>query len=154
MPRPALRAQTELFTFLKRKWNLLFNASYDVLLYDLTSTYFESPPPEDEGLRRFGYSRDKRPDCVQVVVVLIASPEGFPVAYEVMPGNTSDKTMLPGFLAKIERQYGKTNRLWIMDRGIPTEGSLSQMRAQGASYLVGTPRGRLTRLEDQLVAQP
>ena len=146
--------KTELFSFLKRKWSLLFNASYDVLLYDLTSTYFESPPPEDEGLRRFGYSRDKRPDCVQVVVALIVSPEGFPVAYEVMPGNTSDKTTLPDFLAKIERQYGKANRLWIMDRGIPTEDSLSQMRAQGANYLVGTPRGRLTRLEDQLVSQP
>ena len=140
--------KTELFSFLKQKWSLLFNASYDVLLYDLTSTYFESPPPEDEGLRRFGYSRDKRPDCVQVVVALIVSPEGFPVAYEVMPGNTSDKTTLPDFLAKIERQYGKANRLWIMDRGIPTEDSLSQMRAQGANYLVGTPRGRLTRLED------
>jgi len=146
--------KTELFSFLKQKWSLLFNASYDVLLYDLTSTYFESPPPEEEGLRRFGYSRDKRPDCVQVVVALIVSPEGFPVAYEVMPGNTSDKTTLPDFLAKIERQYGKANRLWIMDRGIPTEESLSQMRAQGANYLVGTPRGRLTRLEDQLVAQP
>ena len=146
--------KTELFTFLKQKWSLLFNASYDVLLYDLTSTYFESPPPEEEGLRRFGYSRDKRPDCVQVVVALIVSPEGFPVAYDVMPGNTSDKTTLPDFLAKIERQYGKANRLWIMDRGIPTEDSLTQMRAQGASYLVGTPRGRLTRLEDQLVAQP
>jgi len=84
--------KTELFSFLKQKWSLLFNASYDVLLYDLTSTYFESPPPEEEGLRRFGYSRDKRPDCVQVVVALIVSPEGFPVAYEVMPGNTSDKT--------------------------------------------------------------
>ena len=102
--------KTELFSFLKQKWSLLFNASYDVLLYDLTSTYFESPPPEDEGLRRFGYSRDKRPDCVQVVVALIVSPEGFPVAYEVMPGNTSDKTTLPDFLAKIERQYGKANR--------------------------------------------
>ena len=145
----------ELFSFLKLKWSLLFNASYDVLLYDLTSTYFECDPEKTgDGLRRFGYSRDKRSDCVQVVIALIVTPEGFPVAYEVMPGNTSDKTTLPGFLGKIEKQYGKRNRLWIMDRGIPTEDALQQMRAEGGSYLVGTPRGRLTKLEDQLLAQP
>jgi transposase len=91
---------------------------------------------------------------VQVVIALIVTPEGFPVAYEVMPGNTSDKTTLPEFLRKIEAQYGKMNRLWIMDRGIPTEEALEQMRAEGASYLVGTPRGRLTQLEDQLFGQP
>lgn len=78
-----------------------------------------------DGLRRFGYSRDKRPDCVQVVVALIMTPEGFPVAYEVMPGNTSDKTTLPNFLRKIENQYGQRNRLWVMDRGIPTEEALA-----------------------------
>jgi len=144
-----------LFSFLKTRWNELFDASYDVLLYDLTSTYFECDVPEEQdGLRRFGYSRDKRSDCVQVVIALIVTPEGFPVAYEVMPGNTSDKTTLPEFLRKIEMQYGKMNRLWIMDRGIPTEEALEQMRQEGASYLVGTPRGRLTRLEDQLFAEP
>lgn len=147
--------KNELFGFLKVRWSMLFNASYDVLLYDLTSTYFECEAPDDNsGLRRFGYSRDKRSDCVQVIIALIVTPEGFPVAYEVMPGNTSDKTTLPEFLGKIEGQYGKMNRLWIMDRGIPTEASLEQMRAQGASYLVGTPRGRLSQLEDQLLAQP
>jgi transposase len=146
--------KTDLFSFLKKQWSLLFNASYDVLLYDLTSTYFECDVPEAEGLRRFGYSRDKRSDCVQVVIALIVTPEGFPVAYEVMPGNTSDKTTLPEFLRKIEAQYGKMNRLWIMDRGIPTEAALEQMRHEGASYLVGTPRGRLSQLEDQLFAQP
>lgn len=145
----------ELFSFLKTQWTLLFNTSYDVLLYDLTSTYFECDPPEtSEGLRRFGYSRDKRPDCVQVVIALIVTPEGFPVAYEVMPGNTSDKTTLPAFLGRIEKQYGKRNRLWIMDRGIPTEAALEQMRSEGASYLVGTPRGRLSKLEGQLLSQP
>jgi transposase len=143
-----------LFSFLKDQWSLLFNASYDVLLYDLTSTYFECDVPEHEGLRKFGYSRDKRSDCVQVVIALIVTPEGFPVAYEVMPGNTSDKTTLPEFLRKIEAQYGRINRLWIMDRGIPTEEALEQMRREGASYLVGTPRGRLSRFEDQLFAQP
>ena len=147
--------KNELFGFLKTQWSLLFNASYDVLLYDLTSTYFECAPPEEsDGLRRFGYSRDKRPDCVQVVIALIVTPEGFPVAYEVMPGNTSDKTTLPAFVRKIETQYGKINRRWIMDRGIPTEAALEQMRTEGASYLVGTPRGRLGKLEDQLLDQP
>lgn len=147
--------KNDLFSFLKTQWSLLFNASYDILLYDLTSTYFESDPPEETtGLRRFGYSRDKRSDCVQVVIALIVTPDGFPVAYEVMPGNTSDKTTLPAFLRKIEKQYGKMNRLWIMDRGIPTEEALKQMRSEGANYLVGTPRGRLSKLEDQLFSQP
>lgn len=147
--------KTPMFSFLKAQWTGLFNASYDVLLYDLTSTYFECDPPDQPGgLRRFGYSRDKRSDCVQVVIALIVTPEGFPVAYEVMPGNTSDKTTLPEFLRQIETQYGKRNRLWIMDRGIPTEAALEQMRAEGASYLVGTPRGRLSKLEDQLFSQP
>jgi hypothetical protein len=147
--------KVELFSFLKERWRLLFNASYDILLYDLTSAYFESDPPDiQDGLRRFGYSRDKRSDCVQVVIALIVTPEGFPVAYEVMPGNTSDKTTLPSFLQKIEHQYGKVNRLWIMDRGIPTEDALEQMREQGASYLVGTPRGRITKLEKQLFQHP
>ena len=146
--------KTDLFSFLKTQWTFLFDASYDILLYDLTSTYFECNPPEADGLRRFGYSRDKRSDCVQVVIALIVTPEGLPVAYEVMPGNTSDKNTLPEFLSKIESQYGKRNRLWIMDRGIPTEESLEQMRTEGASYLVGTPRGRLSRLENQLFAEP
>ena len=146
--------KTALFGFLKDQWARLFNAKYDVLLYDLTSTYFESDPPEGEGLRRFGYSRDKRSDCVQVVIALIVTPAGLPLTYEVMPGDTSDKTTLRSFLEKIESQYGRANRLWIMDRGIPTEESLEQMRTEGASYLVGTPRGRLTRLEQQFLDQP
>lgn len=144
--------KNELFGFLKQRWSDLFNASCDILLYDLTSTYFECDVPE-KSLRKFGYSRDRRSDCVQVVIALIVTPDGFPVAYEVMPGNTSDKTTLPGFLRKIEAQYGKMNRLWIMDRGIPTEDALEQMRTEGASYLVGTPRGRLGKLAGQLVDQ-
>jgi len=150
-----LEHKKPMFSFLKTRWNELFKTSYDVLLYDLTSTYFECDPPENvDGLRRFGHSRDKRSDCVQVVIALIVTPEGFPLAYEIMPGNTSDKTTLPGFLGKIEDQYGKRNRLWIMDRGIPTESALEQMRAEGASYLVGTPRGRLSKLEEELLKQP
>jgi len=86
--------KADLFSFLKKQWHDLFNASYDVLLYDLTSTYFECDVPETEGLRKFGYSRDRRSDCVQVVIALIVTPEGFPVAYEVMPGNTKDSSTL------------------------------------------------------------
>jgi transposase len=138
------------FSALKVRWQTLFGISFDVLLYDLTSTYFESPPPGPEGgKRQFGYSRDKRPDCVQVVIALIVTPEGFPLAYEVMAGNTADNTTLAGFLKTIEAQYGKANRTWVMDRGIPTEATLQAMRAAETPihYLVGTPKGRLSRLE-------
>lgn len=147
--------QAALFTYLKERWSYLFQARYDVLLYDLTSSYFECDVPDElRGLRRFGYSRDKRPDCLQVVIALIVTPEGFPVAYETMPGNTSDKTTLTWFRRKLEQQYENVNRLWIIDRGIPTEEALAAMRAEGAHYLVGTPRGRLTKLENQLCAMP
>src|SRR6266545_1409428 len=142
-----------LFDHLTGRWKDLFNAQFDVLLYDLTSTYCESDPPfGQEDKRKFGYSRDKRPDCVQVVIALIVTPEGFPLGYEVMPGNTSDKTTLPAFLEKIEKQYGKARRIWLMDRGIPTEKHLAQMRASDPPvlYLVGTPTGRLSKLEKQL----
>src|SRR5271170_5866495 len=108
-----------MFTFLGERWKDLFQADFEVLLYDLTSTYFECDPP-GAGMRKFGYSRDKRSDCVQVVIALIVTPDGFPMAYEVMDGNTSDKTTLREFLAKIEK-YGKAKRTWVMDRGIPTE---------------------------------
>ena len=128
-----------------------------MLLYDLTSTYFEADPPFPEGdKRRFGYSRDHRPDCVQIVIALVVTPEGLPLAYEVLPGNTADKTTLRGFLDRIERQYGKARRIWLMDRGVPTEEVLAEMRAADppVHYLVGTPKGRLTRLEKHLVAKP
>jgi len=146
-----------LFDHLTQRWKDLFNAKFDVLLYDLTSTYFESEPPfPEEDKRKFGYSRDKRSDCVQVVIGLIVTPEGFPLAYEVMRGNTSDKKTLQDFLEKIEKQYGKAQRIWVMDRGIPTEKTLQQMRASQPPvlYLVGTPRGRLSKLEDQLRQLP
>lgn len=143
------------FSFLKGRWQSLFGIGFDVLLYDLTSTYFEIDPPA-EGKRRFGYSRDKRPDCVQVVIALIVTPEGLPLAYEVMPGNTADNTTLADFLAKIEVQYGKANRTWVMDRGIPTEDVLAEMRQSNppVHYLVGTPKGRLSRLETALLDKP
>jgi len=146
-----------LFGHLRQRWQDLFGAQFDVLLYDLTSTYFESVPPGDDAdKRRFGYSRDKRKDCVQVVIALVVTPEGFPLAYEVLPGNTSDKTTLRSFLQKIEAQYGKARRIWVMDRGIPTEDVLREMRQADPPihYLVGTPKGRLTRLEKALLEQP
>ena len=144
-----------LFSFLRERWETLFDARFDVLLYDLTSSYFESDPPFS-GKRQFGYSRDKRGDCVQVVIALIITPQGFPLAYEVMPGNTSDKTTLADFLDRIEAQYGRSDRVWIMDRGIPTEETLAAMRTGEAPvhYLVGTPKGRLTRLEKSFVGLP
>ena len=152
-----LAHKTALFDHLTHRWRDLFNARYEVLLYDLTSTYFESDPPLDEvDLRRHGYSRDHRPDCVQIVIALIVTPEGLPIAYEVLPGNTADSTTLKGFLAQIEQQYGKAQRIWCMDRGIPTEAVLEQMRASDppVQYLVGTPKGRLNRLESALVTKP
>ncbi len=152
-----LEHKRDLFGHLAQRWKDLFNARFEVLLYDLTSTYFESDPPFLEGdKRRYGYSRDKRPDCVQVVIALIVTPEGFPLAYEVLAGNTSDKTTLADFLRKIEAQYGKAERIWVMDRGIPTEKVLAQMRGAQppVHYLVGTPRGRLSRYEQQLAGLP
>jgi len=147
--------KTGLFTFLKQRWQDLFNAGFDVLLYDLTSTYFECDPPET-GKRKFGHSRDKRSDCVQVVIALVVTPEGFPLAYEVMDGNTSDRTTLRLFLRKIEDQYGQARRVWIMDRGIPTEEVLAEMRASETPihYLVGTPKGRLGKFEIKLLSLP
>jgi transposase len=147
----------ELFGFLRQRWNDLFGVKFEVLLYDLTSTYFESDPQENEAdMRRFGYSRDKRSDCVQVVIALVVTPEGFPIAYEVMAGNTADKTTLRGFLEKIQTQYGKAQRIWVMDRGIPTEEVLEEMRKSDppVHYLVGTPKGRLSKLEAELAERP
>jgi len=152
-----LEHKSALFTHLGQRWQDLFNAKFDVLLYDLTSTYFEADPPDDEeDKRRHGYSRDKRPDCVQVVIALIVTPDGFPLAYEVLAGNTSDKTTLRDFLQKIETQYGKAQRIWVMDRGIPTEPVLNEMRKSEPPicYLVGTPKGRLTKLEKRLLKLP
>jgi hypothetical protein len=152
-----LEHKAALFDHLVGRWRDLFNVSFDVLLYDLTSTYFEIDPPlEDEGKRQFGYSRDHRPDCVQVVIALIITPQGFPLAYEVLAGNTADNTTLKDFLARIERQYGKARRTWLMDRGVPTEEVLQQMRTSDppVQYLVGTPKGRLTALERALLEKP
>jgi transposase len=152
-----LEHRPALFQHLRRRWQDLFGVKFEVLLYDLTSTYFESDPSFPEGdKRRYGYSRDKRPDCVQVVIALVVTPEGFPLAYEVMAGNTADKTTLRSFLQKIEELYGQAERVWVMDRGIPTEEVLAEMRASDppVHYLVGTPKGRLSQYETALLEQP
>jgi hypothetical protein len=152
-----LEHKRALFDHLTARWRDLFNVTFEVLLYDLTSTYFESDPPlDEEDKRRHGYSRDHRPDCVQIVIALIVTPEGLPLAYEVLPGNTSDSKTLRDFLAKIEHQYGKASRIWCMDRGIPTETVLEEMRRADPpiQYLVGTPKARLNRLEQALTVKP
>jgi transposase len=152
-----LEHKQALFTHLTGRWRDLFNVTFEVLLYDLTSTYFESNPPMDEeDKRRHGYSRDHRFDCVQIVIALIVTPEGLPLAYEVLPGNTNETKTLRTFLAKIEHQYGKAQRIWCMDRGIPTEEVLAEMRRSEppVQYLVGTPKGRLGRLEQSLTTKP
>ena len=145
----------ELFAHLQQRWKNLFEVSFDVLLYDLTSTYVEGEAELNPKAKR-GYSRDGRPDCKQVVVALVITPEGFPLAYEVMDGNTSDKTTLRGFLEKIESLYGKARRVWLMDRGIPTEAILAEMRdpAREMFYLVGTPKARVTKYEKQWLDLP
>jgi len=150
-----LASKKPFFSYLRGRWQDLFGVGFEVLLYDLTSTYFESDPPE-AGKRKFGYSRDKRFDCVQVIIALIVTPEGFPVAYEVLAGNTTDNTTLADFLARIEEQYGKAERIWVMDRGIPTEEVLAQMRSAETPvrYLVGTPKGRLSKLEKAFLTKP
>jgi transposase len=150
-----LEHRQELFQHLQQRWKALFDAQFDVLLYDLTSTYVEGTAELNPKAKR-GYSRDGRPDCKQVVVALVITSEGFPLAYEVMAGNTSDKTTLRGFLNKIETLYGQARRVWLMDRGIPTEEVLAEMRASGREmfYLVGTPRGRVAKYEKQWLELP
>ena len=138
---------------LVERWRTLFDAKFDVLLYDLTSTYFEGLG-EQNPKAKHGYSRDGRPDCRQVVIALVVTPDGLPLAYEVMPGNTSDRTTLRGFLARIESLYGKADRVWVMDRGIPTEEVLKEMREAGVHYLVGTPKAQLAKLEPALADRP
>jgi len=150
-----LEHKQELFVWLKQKWAELFAADFDVLLYDLTSTYFEGEGEENPKAKR-GYSRDSRPDCVQVVIALVVTPDGFPLAYEVMDGNTSEQKTLRLFLDHIEKTYGKARRVWVMDRGIPTEATLAEMREPGREtfYLVGTPKGRINKHEKKWLDLP
>ncbi len=148
-----LEHKESLSQHLAQQWKTLFDSSFDVLLYDLTSTYFEGLC-EEIPKARHGYSRDGRSDCRQVVIALVITPDGLPLAYEVLAGNTADKTTLREFLAKIERLHGKARRTWIMDRGIPTEATLKEMREAGTRYLVGTPKSMLGKLDQQFADKP
>jgi transposase len=150
-----LEHKGELFIWLKQKWADLFGADFDVLLYDLTSTYFEGEMEQNPKAKR-GYSRDKRPDCLQLVIALVVTPDGFPLAYEVMNGNTSDRTTLPDFLKKIENTYGKAKRVWVMDRGVPSEAILQEMRQpeRQTFYLVGTPKSKINQHEKKWLELP
>jgi transposase len=144
-----------LFRHLQARWKDLFGATYDLLLYDLTSTYFEGEMKQAPKAKH-GYSRDKRSDCRQVVIAVVLSAEGFPLAYEIMPGNTNDRTTLKLFLQKIQTQYGQARRVWVMDRGIPTEETLQDMRQSEppVGYLVGTPRGRWDQYKTEFEKVP
>jgi hypothetical protein len=150
-----LEHKRELFLWLRGKWADLFQAEFEVLLYDLTSTYFEGAM-EENPKAKYGHSRDKRTDCLQVVIALVITTDGFPLAYEVMDGNTSDRTTLRDFLDRIEKTYGRAKRMWVMDRGVPTEQILQQMRDPGRqiSYLVGTPRGKIRQYEKKWLDLP
>jgi transposase len=150
-----LKHKRDLFVHLQQRWKDLFDAEFDLLLYDLTSTYVEGEA-EQNGKAKYGYSRDGRPDCKQVVIALVMTPSGLPLAYEVMDGNTSDKTTLRAFLDRIETMYGKARRVWLMDRGIPTEAVLQEMRAsrQETFYIVGTSRAKVKQYEKQWLELP
>jgi transposase len=150
-----LEHKSDLFVHLQQRWKDLFHAEFDLLLYDLTSTYVEGEA-EGNPKARYGYSRDGRPDCKQVVIALVITPDGLPLAYEVMDGNTSDKTTLRGFLDKIETLYGQARRVWLMDRGIPTEALLQEMRSSRKEtyYLVGTSRAKVQQYEKKWLELP
>ena len=150
-----LEHKQQLFIWLRQKWADLFHADFEVLLYDLTSTYFEGEMEDNPKAKR-GYSRDGRPDCLQLVIALVITTEGFPLAYEVMDGNTSDRTTLRGFLDKIEKTYGKAKRMWVMDRGIPTDEILAEMRDPDRQmfYLVGTSKSKIKQYEKKWLDLP
>ena len=150
-----LEHKRELFVWLKQKWADLFQADFEVLLYDLTSTYFEGEMEQNPKARR-GYSRDGRPDCLQLVIALVVTTDGFPLAYEVLNGNTSERTTLRSFLDDIEKTYGKAKRTWVMDRGIPSEAMLKEMRQpeRETFYLVGTPKGKINQHQKKWLDLP
>lgn len=139
----------EFCSHLKDTWQGMFDLEYNILLYDITSTYFEGLC-QSNSKAKFGHSKDRRSDCRQILIALIVTPEGFPINYEVLQGNTSEKTTLKPLLNKIELMYGKANRIWLMDRGIPTESTLKYMRDNDIGYLVGTPRKLLDEYRKEL----
>jgi len=144
-----LPQKTKLERHLKQRYGELFDAEFDVMLYDLTSTYVEGSAPANPMMRR-GYSRDHRPDCLQMVLALIVNAEGFPCSYEVFNGNRADVTTMEVMLRMVERKYGKARRVWVMDRGIVSEANLAAIRKRDGQYLVGTPRSQMQEFETQL----
>jgi transposase len=148
-----LAHKDDLCKHLVERWKTLFDAKFDVLLYDLTSTYFEGSCAQIPKAKH-GYSRDGRPDCRQVVIALVVTTDGFPLAYEVLAGNTLDNSTLGDFLKKIETLHGKARRVWVMDRGIPTKATLQRMRDEPIGYLVGTPKHLLKKMEKDLLDKP
>src|ERR1700704_2539755 len=142
--------KTKLEQHLKQRYSELFGAEFDVLLYDLTSTYVEGAAENNPMMRR-GYSRDHRPDCEQMVIALIVNSEGFPFSYETFDGNRADVSTMEAVLRMVERKYGKARRVWVMDRGIMSEENLQAIRRRGGQYLVGTPRSQMKRFEEELL---
>jgi transposase len=141
--------KTKLEQHLKDRYGALFGAEFDVLLYDLTSTYVEGAAEKNPMMRR-GYSRDHRPDCEQMVIALIVNSEGFPFSYETFDGNRADVSTMETILRMVERKYGKARRIWVMDRGIVSEENLAAIRKRGGQYLVGTPRSQMKQFEAEL----
>jgi transposase len=135
---------------LKQRMGSLFALDYDILLYDVTSTFFEGSA--DFPMAQRGYSRDQRSDCKQVCIGLVVSRCGMPLGYEVFPGNTADVSTVEKIVELMEQRYGKSNRIWVMDRGMVSEKNLTFLRQAGRRYLVGTPKGLLKKYEQELLA--
>ncbi len=144
--------KTRIEQHLKERYGELFGAQFDVLLYDLTSSYVEGAA-EHNALMQRGYSRDHRPDCKQLIIALIVNVEGFPLSYEVFEGNRADVTTLETVLRSVERKYGRARRVWVFDRGIVSEENLKTLRKRGSQYLVGTPRSKLKEFERELLQE-
>jgi transposase len=142
--------KTKLERHLKQRYGELFGAEFDVLLYDLTSSYVEGAAENNPMMRR-GYSRDHRPDCEQMVIALIVNSEGFPFSYETFDGNRADVSTMETILRMVERKYGKARRIWVFDRGIVSEENLQAIRKRGGQYLVGTPRSKMKQFEEELL---
>ena len=134
---------------LKERLGNLFDLDYELLLYDVTSTYFEGECKSNPMAKR-GYSRDSRPDCLQVCIGLVVTTDGIPLGYEVFDGNTHDSTTVETIVQAMEAKYGRANRIWVMDRGMVSENNLKFLRERGGSYIVGTPKAMLRRFEQYL----
>ncbi|HUS47936.1 MAG TPA: IS1634 family transposase, partial [Phycisphaerae bacterium] len=143
--------KAELEIHLKQRLGALFGLQYDLLLYDVTSTYFEGEAAAN-GLAKRGYSRDKRPDCKQICIALVVTRDGVPLGYEIFPGNCADVTTVEQIVSTMEARYGRADRIWVMDRGMISEETIAFMKSEGRRYIVGTPRAALRRYERELAS--